>query len=199
MRLNVPCLGADGEALPLASADAYLTSEETRGAVVMKRCGADHGADPPGQGGAWPGGRLGLASLVMSLPLLAGGCTGVQTRIDTEQRLAAAGFEARNAGAPGAAAELQRLEPNQVIARREGNGFRYLYADPKQCHCLYVGDEKAYQAYQRLSFQDRIANQNRAAAEAYRDPFGWGPWGGWGGPFYPREVIVDRDHDDHHH
>ena len=165
----------------------------------MKRGGADHETGRPSHGGAWPAGRLRLAGLVVGLPLLTAGCAGVQPQIDTEQRLSAAGFDRLNASAQGAAADLQQLKPDQIFARKEGSGFRYLYADPTRCKCLYVGDENAYQAYQRLTFQDRIADQNRAAAAAFRDPFGWGGWGGWGGPFYPREVVVVRDHDDHHH
>ena len=140
------------------------------------------------------GGRVRAAAGTLGLVLLASGCTSVQDRIDTEQRLSAAGFTRQNAQGPDVAAELRSLPPESVIARKEGAGFRYLYADPVRCHCLYVGDENAYQAYQRLTFQDRIANQNRAAAEAYREPFGYG----FGSPFfYPREVVVVRDRDHH--
>lgn len=54
----------------------------------------------------------------------------------------------------------------------------YLYADPMICKCIYYGDQNAFQSYQQLSFQQRIAEQKLMAATIMQDAF-WIYWGSW--------------------
>ncbi|MCD6293652.1 MAG: hypothetical protein J7M20_01745, partial [Deltaproteobacteria bacterium] len=58
------------------------------------------------------------------------------------------------------------------------------YADAISCKCLYVGSEKSYQQFQKLTAQRKMSQDYRWAAQANMDArmnFGmWGPWGPWG-------------------
>src|ERR1700722_10045047 len=66
-----------------------------------------------------------------------------------ENNLAAAGFTALPANTPEREAELKQLPPNKFVPRTTGNQVEYVYADPVDCACLYVGDQKAYGAYRQ--------------------------------------------------
>lgn len=110
--------------------------------------------------------------------LLLGGCAA-QAR-ETQEMLSAAGFQMRPGEPP-----AQLPERKLYVEQRNGQPV-YVYADPKYCHCTYVGDEKAHQEFQRLRIQKEISDQQLAASENYRDwmwgpPWGpaWGPWGWW--------------------
>jgi hypothetical protein len=88
---------------------------------------------------------------LLALFFALGGCATLeqQQAAQTEQFLVAAGFK------PGTAAELQQdfagLPPREIVLRqREGRTF-YLYADPQNCHCVYVGGPEAYAQYRVLN------------------------------------------------
>ena len=114
--------------------------------------------------------------------------------------LAAAGFEAHPADTPERQQQLAALPPHQLLMRPAPPGSRepvgYVYADPDYCHCLYVGDVHAYQAFERLVVEKRIADERMQAAEMEQNaPFDWGVWGPgfWGPP-----VIIEHGrHHDH--
>ena len=65
----------------------------------------------------------------------------------------AAGFQMKPADTAERVAHLQTLTPAQARAahRTRDGKLLYVYADPKGCQCLYVGDEAAYQRYQQLA------------------------------------------------
>jgi hypothetical protein len=124
---------------------------------------------------------------------------------DTEQMLSAAGFQMRVADAPGKQAQMAALPPHRLVAQRldtgGGESTGYVYADPDRCHCLYVGDPRAYQTFQRLAFQKRIADEQLRAAEMQQNAaLDWNVWGpGFWGP-EPVIVVPRREHDrDHDH
>jgi hypothetical protein len=53
----------------------------------------------------------------------------------------------------------------------------YVYADPDVCHCVLVGNPKAYQAFQQLSFQKKLADEYRRTAQLQADAaFDWNLW-----------------------
>jgi hypothetical protein len=85
---------------------------------------------------------------------------------------------------------MTTLPPRRLISQPHGSGFTYVYADPKGCNCLYVGDANDYQAYQRLAVKQRIAQQNADAAASLRlSAMNWDLWGpfdgwGWQGPYF---------------
>jgi hypothetical protein len=140
---------------------------------------------------AWAGGLAAAA-----LATLAGCATlgGPDVR-DTERLLSTAGFEQRPADTPERRAQLARLPPHRLIGQPRDGTLDYVYADPTGCHCLYAGDQKTYQAYQKLLTEQRIADEREAAAmdrEARLDWDAWGPFGWWGPPaaVEDRQVVV---------
>ena len=114
--------------------------------------------------------------LALLIALTVAGCAAIQRREaqDTEQLLAAAGFQAKPADTPEKLANLRTMPPRQLVARSKDGNFVYTYADPDYCQCLYVGGPQEYSAYQRLAVQKEIAQEQQDAA------MDWGMWGpGW--------------------
>ena len=99
--------------------------------------------------------------------------------------LAAAGFVARPANTPERQQMLAGLPPGRIVSHPEGDHLSYLFADPLDCRCLYVGGPQEWTRYQQTLQQQRIANAQVEAAQLNYGAFGWGPWGGGFGPgFY---------------
>jgi hypothetical protein len=133
--------------------------------------------------------RLMAAAALLLLPA---GCESERQRVqETEQMLIAAGFHAEPADSPEKEAQLRALPPHQFLAQPIEVGGRrttgYVYADPDGCHCVFVGDEKAFQAFHQLAIQKKIADEYLAAAQLSESAaFNWAMWG----PFWPPPVIV---------
>jgi len=108
--------------------------------------------------------------------LVAAGCAS--TVEDNERTLAAAGFQMKFAKTPAQIAKAEAL-PQRTLTPTPGpdGANRFVYADAKYCKCIYVGTEKAYDRYQKLSVKQQIAENEEAAS------MNWGAWGGWG-PWY---------------
>jgi hypothetical protein len=115
-----------------------------------------------------------------------GGPTPRQRAMDLEPMLSAAGFHMVPADTPEKIQHLKTLPALKVnyYVGKDG-AMRYWFADPDYCHCLYLGDEAAYQKYENLRIQARIAkNEQEAAEENYEaqqqmqmnmmNPFGFG-------------------------
>ena len=120
---------------------------------------------------------------LVALSLSVTGCAAIRAHqtVETEQVLAAAGFQVKPADTPEKLAHLQTLTPRKVVRYSRDGQPQYVYADPETCKCLYVGDEQRYQKYQELSLQKQIADEQRSAAETNWDAsINWGAWGLWG-------------------
>jgi hypothetical protein len=127
----------------------------------------------------WRTAILPLAALGLSLT----GCAAIRAHqtAETEQVLAAAGFQMKPADTPAKLAHLQTLTPRKVVRYTRDGQVHYVYADPETCTCLYVGDEQRYQKYQKLSLQKQIADEQMSAAQDNLDAsMSWGAWGPWG-------------------
>ncbi len=123
-------------------------------------------------------------TLVLSGVLIAGAmvsCTTANTTSSTTNELSAAGFVVRLADTPQRKMMLAQLPARQLIQRSRGKSISYVYADPAGCSCLFIGNEKAYRTYQKLSFQKQIADRQLATARAY-EGVNW-DWSAWG-PYY---------------
>jgi hypothetical protein len=92
---------------------------------------------------------------------------------DTEQMLAAAGFHMKEASTPEQLANLEAMTQRQLVIHDQDGQPRYVYADAEDCKCVYVGSEKNYDEYQRLSLREEIAEENLDAS------MDWGMWGAW--------------------
>ena len=125
--------------------------------------------------------RLGgivVAGLVVTALAALSGCATLrgQDAVSTEQLLAKAGFQKRNADSPEQAQSLASMPPFRLVARGVGGDAAYTYADPVSCHCLYIGGPQQYVEYQRLATEREIAE---GELWAENDEMDWGLWGGW--------------------
>ena len=121
--------------------------------------------------------------LLVALGLSVTGCAAIRAHqtVETEQVLAAAGFQVKPADTPEKLAHLQLLTPRKVVRYTRDGQPQYVYADPETCKCLYVGDEQGYQKYQELSLKKQIADEQMSAAQTNWDAsMNWGAWGPWG-------------------
>jgi hypothetical protein len=121
---------------------------------------------------------------VASLSLV--GCATTFQKISRkEDMLSAAGFTMKLANTKGRESDLRKLPPNKFVTRAKGDRVEYVYADPVQCNCLYIGDQKDYGAFRKMMFQKRLATRQEMTAMMYQRPWNWndwdwGPWGdGW--------------------
>jgi hypothetical protein len=120
---------------------------------------------------------------LVALGLSVTGCAAIRAHqtVETEQVLAAAGFQVKPADTPEKLAHLQTLTPRKFERNTRDGQPQYVYADPETCKCLYVGDEQRYQKYQVLSLQKQIADEQMSAAQTNWDAsINWGAWGPWG-------------------
>jgi hypothetical protein len=115
------------------------------------------------------------AALAAALVWALAGCQAIENADaeDTEQLLAAAGFHMKEATTPQQLANLQAMTQRKVVIHDQDGQPRYVYADAEDCKCVYVGSEKNYDEYQRLSLKEEIAEQNLDAS------MNWGAWGAW--------------------
>jgi len=115
------------------------------------------------------------------LVVLIAGCAAMREERarDKENMLSAAGFQMKPADTPKRVAHLQTLTPLKLLPYTRSDGkLLYVYADPKGCNCLYVGDETAYQRYRALAQQQKIAQEQMVTAQMNADAaMDWGLWG----------------------
>ena len=123
-------------------------------------------------------GVTGVAGLFATALAALSGCATLhgQDAVSTEQLLAKAGFQKRNADSPEQARSLASMPPFQIVARGVGRDVAYTYADPVNCRCLYVGGPQQYVEYQRLATEREVA-EGQLWAE--NDGMDWGLLGGW--------------------
>jgi hypothetical protein len=118
----------------------------------------------------------------LALAVLLAGCAAIESRqaARTEDMLAAAGFRMIPADKPERIQALNTMKPRAIATVVRSKKTYYVYPDPTNCACLYVGQEPQYQAYKRLEIEKQMADEDMMAAEANRDAaMDWGIWGPW--------------------
>jgi hypothetical protein len=162
------------------------------GARSQTRERGEHGtAGGSAREAAAPGGELGsggqetmsmirrrAARAVVALSGLAlalASCQAIENQEaeSTEQVLAAAGFHMKEASTPAQLANLEAMAQRKIVIHDQDGQPRYVYADAQDCKCVYVGNEKNYDEYQKLSVKQEIAQENLDAS------LDWGMWGPW--------------------
>ncbi len=115
--------------------------------------------------------RIVLLLLTATLVAIAAGCaeTPVERAQRIEPMLAAAGFHMHPADNPARDAELKDVTPLKLRFYPHDGKLHYWFADPVYCDCLYIGDEAAYDAYQRIKLQQRMVQQEQMAAQMNED------------------------------
>jgi hypothetical protein len=121
---------------------------------------------------------LRAAVLTAGLVLVLTGCQAIgnEEAQSTEQVLAAAGFHMKEATTPEQLANLKALTQRKLVIHDQNGQTRYVYADADGCKCVYVGSEKNYDEFQKLSIKQEIAQDN---LDASMDWGMWGPWPVW--------------------
>jgi len=121
-----------------------------------------------------------LQSLLVVATFVLSGCAAMekQETTSTEQVLAAAGFKMKLADSPAKLAHLKTLTQRKLVSQTNKGQVRYVYADAKYCKCVYAGREVAYQRYQKLALEKRIAAAKRTAVRMNENAaMEWDMWG----------------------
>ena len=118
-----------------------------------------------------------LISVFLMLALAGCAMNRNQKAVEMERLLTASGFKVRLADNESKLAQIEELPQRKLVAQNWGGKVRYVYADPSNCKCAYVGDEAAYKRFQDLAVQRQIAEEDRRAAE--RDKPAEMDGGGW--------------------
>ena len=121
--------------------------------------------------------------LALTLAAFLGGCSYFygEKAERTDRLLAAAGFQMVPADTPTRAEQLKAQKPLKIIARMKDGKAIYTYADPYDCHCMWVGGPDEYAKYQRVALEKKIADENLESAQVEENAaaMDWGPWGPW--------------------
>ncbi len=121
----------------------------------------------------------GSAILALVAAGLIAGCA-TQRAMQTERILSASGFHMKLAQTPEQQQQLAAYPQRKLITEQKDGQPYFVYADAKDCNCVYVGDETAYQSYQNLVEDQQLADEDRMTAEMNEDTaMDWGLWGGW--------------------
>ena len=115
---------------------------------------------------SWILGVFVLAGLLSSCAMMS-----AQKAKDTEQLLAAAGFNMTLANTPAKMAHLKTLTQNKIVPHQKDGAVYYIYADATNCQCFYWGQAQAYQKFQQLQVQQNLADEDRMTAEMNEEEF----------------------------
>lgn len=122
--------------------------------------------------------RLIALCAAATLAIAASGCVSPQQQVaQKEDLLAAAGFQVRPADSPHRVAAMKRLPPNNFVTKVVNGNPVYLYADPLDCNCLYLGSQQNWDAYKQEMFARQLANEAQMTAVLNQEAWDWSPWG----------------------
>src|SRR5262249_3510113 len=113
-----------------------------------------------------------LAAAILTLT----GCATLWQKdaADTEELLAAAGFQVQLADTPERLADLQSMPRQKLVARSEDGKVVYTYGGPAWCPCFYAAGPEEYPAYGRLTLSKVIAGDDFPRDALYqRSPWSW--------------------------
>lgn len=111
--------------------------------------------------------------------------TAQRKAMETERLLAAAGFQMRMQDTPEEATDMAGLPQREIFHHQRDGEMYFVYADQEYCKCIYVGTPKAYQRYEKMAIEQKIARARLSAARAQQSAaLSWGAWGPWYRPWY---------------
>jgi len=131
-------------------------------------------------------GALGLLIALIALTTMITGCASQGTMpatMQTQLDLGSCGFTWKIADTPEKMKQLEALPQRQIVPHQKDGKVYYIYADARDCKCVYIGDEKAYQQYRQFVYDKRMDRKNDIAAEQAAtitmDLGFWGAFGPW--------------------
>ena len=113
-------------------------------------------------------GALGLLLALIALTTMMTGCASQGTMpatMQTQLDLGSCGFTWKIADTPEKMKHLEALPQRQIVPHQKDGKLYYLYADARDCKCVYIGDEKAYQQYKQFVHEKRQDRKDDIAAE----------------------------------
>jgi len=118
--------------------------------------------------------HFGWSVIVSAVCLAALGCADKpQQTANKGEALTGSGFKVVLANTPERQAALRQLPPQKFVRQMRGDKVVYVYADPTNCGCLYVGGQTAYSAYRARASDKQIADEQATTAMNNWD---WSPW-----------------------
>jgi hypothetical protein len=129
---------------------------------------------------------LGCLLTLIALGMMITGCASggamggtMQTQLD----LSSSGFTWKIADTPEKLKQVESFPQRKIVRHKKDGKDYYIYADARDCKCVYIGDEKAYQQYRQLVYEKRKEREEDIAAEQTaiiaRDADFWGVFGPW--------------------
>jgi hypothetical protein len=126
------------------------------------------------QASSWRG--WGAAALLTVVALVDPGCSVPQNVPRMEALMIKAGFHVKRADTPERLEHLKTLTPLKLVRHDRAGTPYYVFADPDGCQCVYVGNEAAYQQYQKLAQASQAAAVQKLAEASPGDGMRWGVW-----------------------
>lgn len=75
---------------------------------------------------------------------------------ENEKLLATAGFQVKAGDTPQRIEAIDTLAPGQISRVGRGGTIWYVFADPYECRCLWVGNQTQYERYRRLEAEAEL-------------------------------------------
>ena len=127
---------------------------------------------------SWLRTGAGVAALVLSQSLAA-------AETPPSNMLTISGFVPQFANTPAKLAHLRAMPAERLVTRTRNGRMVYLYADPNNCVCVYVGSPEAWRTYQNGGPPGYVGdtdnkslprfNTNQIIEEMSADPYVNGP------------------------
>lgn len=123
---------------------------------------------------------------IATVGVLLAGCQ-TTTGKDKRDALAASGFALKTANNKAQADLLAALPPFEMATLTVKNKQFYVMPGDPKCSCAYVGNPQQFAQYKSIRVQQKIAEEQLAAAQinqaaAFDFDAGWGPY--YGDPFF---------------
>jgi hypothetical protein len=107
---------------------------------------------------------VGCLLTLVALLVMITGCAS-QGTFQTQMDLGSCGFAWKIADTPEKMKQVESFPQRQIVRHEKDGKVYYIYADARDCKCVYIGDEKAYQQYKQFVFEKRQDRRDDIAAE----------------------------------
>ena len=125
--------------------------------------------------------------LIGSIVAIVGLCAAVtacdRNITDKEDLLSASGFKPNPLKTPAQLASFKTLPAHKLTRKIHAGKTLWVYPDPTICGCLYIGDQAAYDTYQKKQAAISAADFNKLTGPDNATNFDFSPWAGVGSPY----------------
>ena len=117
--------------------------------------------------------RLASTVVVVALAASLAACTAMHElgATQNEKLLKTAGFRVVAADTPEKVESLRTLAAGKISRVGRGGESWYVFTDPYECRCFWVGQEPQYERYRRLETEEMVPSVELVGIEAEPDWF----------------------------